>query len=83
VSISPNVSDCLISFDATTGFITTAAPFIATKTAQKPGRKLSGSIATYTGKFAAIYDNKGKNLAPSGASQVSLDLKTGKLLSWQ
>jgi hypothetical protein len=82
VAISPNVSDCLISFDSTTGFVTTVVPFSQTKTHSRPTRKVLGSVATYTGKFPAIYDKKGVNVAPIGASVVSLDLKSGKLVDW-
>ncbi len=83
IAISPNVSDSLISFDATTGFVTTVAPFEVTKNSPKPNRKVIGMVATYTGRFPAIYNSKGTNLTPNGATQVSLDLRSGKLISYQ
>jgi hypothetical protein len=81
-AISPNTSDCLVSFDSALGTITTAVPFAQTKTQSKTTRKVLGAVATYTGNFPAIYDCKGVNLAPGGASTVSLDLTTGKLVNW-
>jgi hypothetical protein len=81
VSVNPNASDALVSFDSTTGFVTTVVPFFRAQTLNS-SRKLIGSVATYTGKFPAIYNSKGVNVAPQGATQVSLDVKSGKLVSW-
>ncbi|HWD39244.1 MAG TPA: hypothetical protein VG944_10375 [Fimbriimonas sp.] len=72
-----NSKQALISVSTVTGQVDTVAPLA------EPGLTSStrGGLA-YDGKFAAIYDSKGKNLASSGASHIELDSKSGAVASW-
>ncbi len=78
-SVTPsNSTQALISVSSTTGQIDTIAPLA------QPGltRSTRGELA-FDGKFAAIYDSHGRNLAASGARHIQLDSKTGSVISWQ
>jgi hypothetical protein len=35
----------------------------------------------FSGPFTAIYDGKGSNIAPNGATSLEVNSKTGKLIS--
>ena len=48
-----------------------------------PDSQRSGTRATYTGHFTAVFDGNGKNLAPNGAKSVTLDGKTGALVAFE
>lgn len=71
-------SDALVSFDASSGSVSAIAPFIATRGALKPEQQ--GDSLTFDARFLGVWDGKGKNLAPQGASEVTIDRKTGKML---
>jgi len=81
--ITPPAStpSAVVSVDAVTGYVDTVV------TAASPAKQLAtrtvGSSVTYSGKFTGIYDKTGKNLAPSGASQIVLNAKSGHLVSYQ
>ena len=66
-----------VAYNPSTAEVTLVLPVASKLNAPQ---KLSGSL-TYNGDFLAVYDRTGKNLAPSGAKLVSIDAKTGKLLS--
>jgi len=70
--------DAVVNIDATTGQVDTFA-----LAAAKPALTSSAGQLTYSGRFNAVYDKTGKNLAPSGASQVVIDAKSGHLLSFR
>ncbi len=72
----------IVTIDAATGFVDYVVPAIAGK-AKPMVSKAGGSGLTYTGQFLAIYDGAGKNLAPSGATTVSFDRTSGKLISFR
>jgi hypothetical protein len=76
---SSAVSDVLVTFDSSTGLVGTIAPFIAKRTALKQTQQ--GSGLTYQAQFTGVWDAKGHNLAPNGASQVAIDPKTGATVS--
>ncbi len=78
-AITPaNSKQALISVSSSTGLIYTVAPLA------EPGlRRSSRGGLAYDGKFTAIYDGHGKNLAPSGASHIELDPKSGGVKFWQ
>ncbi|HWD39842.1 MAG TPA: hypothetical protein VG944_13415 [Fimbriimonas sp.] len=80
--ISPSgATSVMISFDATDGTISTVAPLAATtKAARTLKPNATNGDVVYNAKFLAVYDGKGKNLAPTGASQVVIGSK-GQLLS--
>ncbi|HWD39245.1 MAG TPA: hypothetical protein VG944_10380 [Fimbriimonas sp.] len=73
-----NSKQALISVSTVTGQIDTVAPLA------EPGstRSTRGGLA-YDGKFVAIYDAHGKNVAPEGATHIELDTKSGALESWR
>jgi len=72
----------LVSIDGVTGQVDLVAPAIVGK-AHPMASRSSGSATTYTGPFSAIFDGKGKNLAPSGATTLEIDKTTGKLISFK
>lgn len=72
-------TDVLISFDSTTGQVTSLAPFVQTRTALKPRSQSLGTM--FQARFSAVWDGKGHDLAPNGASQVVLDPNSGKPVS--
>jgi len=74
------VTDVLVSFDVSTGQLDTVAPFVAVKGLSKAMAKTGGSQTTYVGHFAGVWDATGKNRAPKGASAISLDAKSGRLV---
>jgi hypothetical protein len=73
-----DASDCLVSIDSTTGQVTSIAPFLVAR-----GIPLQSSKASleFHAQFLAVYDGNGKNLAPTGASDLVLDPKHGSVLS--
>jgi|GEM_PF-650325 len=70
--------DAVVTIDATTGQVDAVA-----LAAAKPALTSSSGHLTYSGKFNAIYDNTGKNLTPTGATQLVVDTKTGHLVSYK
>jgi hypothetical protein len=74
-TVAASTPQVLVTVDGTSGQIATVAPFISAKPAA------AGGALGYTGKFSAVYDAQGHNLAPNGASAITLDRKTGKLVS--
>ena len=76
VVVTPNTHDVLVTIDYTSGQVTSVSPFVATRgSALKATNTPSG--ARYAAKFTAVYDAHGKNLAPSGASAIILNPKSG------
>ena len=70
----------LISLDGGSGQVVSILPFSGTRAlGSHPTVTDNGSMRTFSGSFLAVYDKDGKNLAPSGASVVTLDTKTGAL----
>ena len=70
----------LVSIDGLTGEVVSVLPFSGTRSAgSRPIVSDSGSVRTFTGKFLAVYDKDGKNLAPNGASTVKLDTKSDSI----
>jgi len=78
ITLTPNTSDALVSIDSTTGQIATIAPYVATRGGALQAK--SGAL-TFTAHFTGVFDAHGKNLAPSGASQLVLDPKHGTMVS--
>lgn len=73
-------SGALISMDSFTGQIVSILPFTGTRASgSKPTVHDEGSVRIFQGQFPAVYDAKGTNLAPSGASTVRLNTKTGAI----
>jgi len=78
ISATPGTTDCLVSIDGTTGQVTSLAPFLMTRST--PLQPSKGTLE-YHAHFTAVYDRNGKNLAPSGATDLVLDPKHGSVLS--
>ena len=80
ISVTPNVSDTLVTIDSTTGNFVSLLPFVATRgVSAKPTITAAGLV--YIAHFTAVYDAHGKNLAPNGASSITLDPKHGTVVS--
>ena len=84
VSVTPaaGTKQMLVSVDSVTGKIGFIAPFLTSPTKQaQEVRKWNQMVLN--ARVSGIFDGKGKNLAPTGASGLTVDLKTGKLLGIQ
>ena len=82
-SSSTTVTDVLVTFDSTTGKVDTLAPFVMSRTAGQPAFKTSGNLYEVSGHFAGIWNGKGVNIAPNGASEILIDKATGRLARFQ
>jgi hypothetical protein len=86
VPISPAIptgsTNALVLFDSATGLVVSVIPYTANRSQSSTNRVQNGDMATYTGHFTAIFDATGKNLAPGGATSVTLDEKNGKLVKF-
>jgi dipeptidyl aminopeptidase/acylaminoacyl peptidase len=82
ISASTTTPEALISFNSTTGAVEITIPFLETRAGKTVRASASGKNLVYSGTIPAIYNAKGQNIAPAGAHQVTIDPKTGKLVSW-
>jgi len=73
----------LVTVDATTGAVDMVATAAKPQTKFKPSTRSIGSNLIYDGPFTAVYGPKGNRLDTSGANQIVVDGKTGKLISWK
>ena len=77
---TPTANGALISIDAAFGRVNAVLPFNGSRGADsKPAVTRQGLNYVFTGNFTSVVNGSGKNVAPSGASRVVLDPKTGKL----
>jgi len=65
----------LLSFDADTGSVVSVVSYTASLARPTKG----GGV--FTGKIIGAWDANGKNIAPSGATRVNFDVKSGRLIS--
>ena len=79
VSLTAGVKQAIVSFNASSGFVSVVVP-LASKAGVPPTVAKRGSDVVMSGAFAGAFDSHGRNLAPSGASQVVIDRK-GELVS--
>jgi len=70
----------LVSFGTLTGRVVLVVPF--SPGTPKMAALKSGTTLTYTGVFPGIWNGAGRNLAPGGAHTVSIDSRTGALISF-
>jgi dipeptidyl aminopeptidase/acylaminoacyl peptidase len=82
LAIPSGSTGAIVSFVASSGAVGTVIPYAANRSAGPKQSQGEGTV-TYTGSFGAIFDGEGKNLAQSGASSVTLDTKSGKLLRFE
>jgi Tol biopolymer transport system component len=76
----PTANGALISIDSGSGQVVGVLPFNGSRSADsRPTFKDVGNTRVFTGAFLGVYDRSGVNVAPSGASEVRLDIATGKL----
>jgi Tol biopolymer transport system component len=73
------INGILVTYDTTNGEVSTVAPYKITRGATPTGAK-SDTGATLKGNFIGVWNSKGKNVAPQGATEIHLD-STGRLLS--
>lgn len=74
---TPVATGALITFDAASGAVALILPFSTASVSQAPIVSDAGDSRTFRGTFLAAYDRRGRNLAPNGAAQAVLDLRTG------
>ena len=72
----------LVTVDANTGAIDAVATAARPLSKFTPSTRSVGSNLVYEGPFTAVYGPKGNRLDTNGASQVVIDGKTGKLVSF-
>jgi hypothetical protein len=73
-------SGALVSFNAATGRVTTVLPYIVTRSGA-PKASVAGGRAVLRGKFTAAWDGKGENHASGPVTEVTLDGRTGEIVS--
>lgn len=86
LGLPSTTTNIVVSFSGTTGQCQYVAPLAGSgaKTAgAAPLMTKTPTSYVFNGRFSGIYDAKGHNLAPSGASQLVLDQKTGSLVSFK
>lgn len=73
LNLTPTTNGLLVNFNASNGEIVAAIPYAVARGAGKPKVSRDGSRIVVEGVMQGVYDAKGKNLAPSGASRAVLD----------
>lgn len=71
----------IVSFNSTTGQVSSVLPYISTRGAGPPAAALENGVQVLRGKFLGVWDATGKNRAPQGATDVQLQLSTGEILA--
>ena len=73
-----------ITFNANDGTVSTVLPFNANKSALPGGSSVqTGDVLVLRRSFIGVWDGKGKNLAPGGASEVHISSRSGRLISFR
>jgi len=72
-----SAQQAIVSFNTTDGSVASVLAVASKKTAANTHHL---GLSTYAGSFAAVYNSKGVNLAPHGASEVTLN-KNGEVQS--
>lgn len=79
-------SNALVSFDASTGLVSSVLPYIAAHAVANAKTGLlkpsvQGNVLVYQGHFLGAWNGSGKNIAPSGGSEARINAQTGALIS--
>jgi hypothetical protein len=82
ISASTSVTQALVSINSVSGTVEATVPFLQMPSGKTVKSSTSGANLVYSGTIPAIYNAKGQNIAPAGAHQVTVNPKTGKLVSW-
>ena len=80
ITVTPGVSDALVTVDSSLGAIQSVAPFVLTRGSQVMPVSTAAGLQVIA-HFTGVWDSHGKNLAPYGASAIVVDSKHGKVLS--
>jgi hypothetical protein len=68
----------LVDIDSTSGKILSVLPFTGSRDASgRASFRSEGQTRIFSGHFLGVFDGDGKNLAPSGASEVRVDARSG------
>ena len=79
-TVTTGVSDAIVTVDSAAGLVQSVSPFVLTRGSSiKPVQVAAG--LQYTAHFTGVWDAHGNNLAPNGASAITVDAKHGKVLS--
>lgn len=84
VTIPSGTTNALISYSGTgssAGQVVSILPYTANRSATKVSQV--GETVSVEGTFPALYNAKGENIAPRGASEVRYDAKTGEVISFK
>jgi len=83
VNSNLGANGAMVVYDNDGGEIAYVVPYTAASPSGVPTPRGAGAEKTFNGKFLGIIDAKGKNLAPGGASTVTIDSSTGELKGWK
>ena len=83
VASNLGANGAMVVYDNDGGEIAFIVPYLASGPSGLPSPRSTGSVKTFNGKFLGIIDAKGKNLAPNGASSVTIDASSGELKGWK
>lgn len=80
---APQPTGALVTFDSTTGKVSSVLPYVANRSAVASAAERSGNTLTVRRRFTGVFDPTGKNIAPGGASQVRIDVSSGRPVAFQ
>jgi Tol biopolymer transport system component len=84
ISVPSGSTNALIGYSGvstTVGQVTSVLPYAANRSTNLKTIK-NGDLTTVSAHFTAVFDATGKNIAPNGASSVTLDEKKGELVTF-
>ncbi len=79
---SPSAVGALASINSATGRIASVLPYVASRAAGIATTR-EGTALVCRGRFVGVWDDRSRNEAPYGASEVRIDAATGKLLGFK
>jgi hypothetical protein len=85
LNATSTATGAVVSFDANAGTVAGVFPYTSNKAighSGAPTPERAGDTLIYRAAFLGVWDAQGKNRAPNGASEIRLDRRTGKLLSF-
>jgi TolB protein len=85
LSAGATATGAVVSFDAIDGTVTGVFPYTANRAAahDRPAPARSGDTLVYRASFLGVWDGSGRNRSPGGATEVQIDGRTGRLLSFR
>jgi hypothetical protein len=79
-TVNTQATGVIITFDAASGFVAGVIPF---SEELSPSRSRSSGVMEYSGKFLGVYGRDGENKAPGGATSITIDSNSGRVLNWK